>query len=219
MRCAKIPHLDMLLGIAALALLGSCASVNTKVTAVDSYQRLGRQVAVAVLDVANRTKYGARNLSDSAAEILTSELLRSGDFVVIERQRLDEILKEMQIQLSDLSDSGTAVQVGKLLNCKYLLTGTISNFGVKTEGVDLVVSKKKKQTVKVEVDIRMINVESAQVVYSAYGRGEATKTVSSSLGIGGTGGYDETLAGECMRGALGNAVQALIGFLAANPAS
>ncbi len=61
----------------------SCASVQTTVTKVDTYDRLKAQVSVAVMDVMNKTKYGARNLSDAAAEILTSELSRSRNFILV----------------------------------------------------------------------------------------------------------------------------------------
>lgn len=205
------------LAIGLSVLFSACTTIETQDTQVKSYTRLDKQASVAVIDVANRTKYGARTLSDAAAEILTSELLRSGNFIVVERQRLDEILKEMEIQVSDMADNDTAARVGKILNCTYLLTGTISNFGVSTEGVDMIVAKQKVQTVKTEVDIRMIKVETAQIVYSAYGQGITKKTITSGLGVGGSGGYDESLAGETLRIAMGNAVELLTKYLKANP--
>ncbi len=119
----------------------------------------------------------------------------------------------MELQVSDLTDNATAAQVGRILNCTYIITGTISNFGVKTEGVDLILAKQKIQSVKVEVDIQLIKVETAQIVYSAYGDASAQKTISSAVGVGGSGGYDESLAGECLRAALGKAVEDLILYL------
>lgn len=191
-------------------LLAACITSTT--TRVVDYERLPRQIRVAVIDFENKTKYGARRLSDSAAEILVSELSRSGNFIIIERNRLDEVLAELEFQLSDLSEGENAAEVGKILNCEYLISGVISNFGVKTEGKDLLIAKQKIQTVKVEVDLKLIEVETAQIVFSAYGMGQAEKSIGSAFGMGGTGGYDETLAGESLRAAISEAVKRKIDF-------
>jgi curli biogenesis system outer membrane secretion channel CsgG len=182
------------------------------VSSADDYQRLSEQVRVAVIDFENKTKYGARRLSDAAAEILVSELSRSGNFIIVERDRLDEVLAELEFQLSDLSEGENSAEVGKILNVEYLITGVISNFGVKTEGRDMLIAKKKIQTATAEVDLKLIDVETAQIVYSAYGRGEAQKSIGSAFGVGGSGGYDETLAGDSLRAAIAEAVKRKIEF-------
>lgn len=194
-----------LLPLLVLAALTAC--VSTTMSGVDEYERLPEQVRVAVIDFENKTKYGARRLSDAAAEILISELSRSGNYLIVERNRLDEVLKELEFQLSDLSEGANSAQVGKILNVEYLITGVISNFGVKTEGRDMLIAKKKIQTATAEVDLKLIDVETAQIVYSAYGRGEAQKSISTAFGVGGTGGYDETLAGDSLRAAIAEAVK------------
>ena len=60
----------------------------------------------------------------------------------------------------------------------------------------------------------MIDVSTAQIVYSAYGKGVVTRSVGSAFGLGGSGGYDETMAGECLRAAIGEAVERQIEFFA-----
>jgi len=186
--------------------------VTTKSSRVVEYEFLAKQVAVGILAVENKTKYGQRRLADSAADILVSELSRSGNFILIERDKIDEILTELELQISDLTDNSQSAEIGKILNCQYFLTGVISNFGVKTEGQDMIIVQKKIQSVVVEVDIRVIDVETAQIVYSAYGRGEASKTIDNVLGVGGTGGYDESLAVDGLRAALSEAVKRIIGY-------
>jgi len=196
-----------LLSLLVLTALTLASCVSTTMSGVDEYERLPEQVRVAVIDFENKTKYGARRLSDAAAEILISELSRSGNFIIVERNRLDEVLKELEFQLSDLSEGENSAQVGRILNVEYLITGVISNFGVKTEGRDMLIAKKKIQTATAEVDLKLIDVETAQIVYSAYGRGEAEKSIGSAFGVGGTGGYDETLAGDSLRAAIAEAVK------------
>jgi curli biogenesis system outer membrane secretion channel CsgG len=209
MRMLKHGAAPLLLGL-ALLLLASC--VTATVSTVDEYERLPRQIRVAVIDFENKTKYGARRLSDAAAEILISELSRSGNFIIVERNRLDAVLAELEFQLSDLSEGENSAEVGKILNVEYLITGVISNFGVKTEGRDMLIAKQKIQTATAEVDLKVIDVETAEIVFSAYGRGEAQKSIGSTFGVGGTGGYDETLAGDSLRAAIAEAVKRKIEF-------
>jgi len=204
-----------LLSLLVLTALTLASCVSTTMSGVDEYERLPEQVRVAVIDFENKTKYGARRLSDAAAEILISELSRSGNFIIVERNRLDEVLKELEFQLSDLSEGENSAQVGRILNVEYLITGVISNFGVKTEGRDMLIAKKKIQTATAEVDLKLIDVETAQIVYSAYGRGEAEKSIGSAFGVGGTGGYDETLAGDSLRAAIAEAVKRGTDFFSA----
>jgi curli biogenesis system outer membrane secretion channel CsgG len=207
----KLMRLSLLL-LLVLAALSLASCITSTVSSADDYQRLSEQVRVAVIDFENKTKYGARRLSDAAAEILVSELSRSGNFIIVERDRLDEVLAELEFQLSDLSEGENSAEVGKILNVEYLITGVISNFGVKTEGRDMLIAKKKIQTATAEVDLKLIDVETAQIVYSAYGRGEAQKSIGSAFGVGGSGGYDETLAGDSLRAAIAEAVKRKIEF-------
>ncbi|MBN1412030.1 MAG: hypothetical protein JW969_14395 [Spirochaetales bacterium] len=204
----------LIIAIAAFLFAGC---VSTKTSQVTRYDTLDSRKRVAVLDIANKTKYGARELSDSASEILTSELSRSGNFTLIERDQLDKILEELELQLSDITDATQSAKVGQILNCEYLLSGSISNFGVKTEGRDLLIAQQKVQTVVVEVDIKVIKVETSEIVYSAYGMGTAEKVVDNVLGMGGKAGYDESLAAMGLRACMSQVVTDLIRYFKGNP--
>lgn len=200
-----------ILMIVCTMFLFSCVTTST-VVEEKKYARLPEKYNIGIIEFNNKTKYGARRLSDSALEILTTELSRSGNFIVVERARMDKILEEMKLQLSGVTTGENAAEIGKILNCKYLLVGSVSNFGVTTEGKDFIIVQQKIQKVKAEVDIRIIEVETGAIIYSAYGKGEIEKKISSNFGMGGTGGYDETLAGESLRIAIKQSVHDLIDY-------
>jgi hypothetical protein len=44
---------------------------------------------------------------------------------LVERQRLDEILREQELALSDLVEPQAALRIGRILAADYLLTGTV----------------------------------------------------------------------------------------------
>lgn len=53
------------------------------------------------------------------------ELSRIDKLTLVERQRLDAVLKEQELALSDLVDTAKAIAVGKVLAARYILTGSV----------------------------------------------------------------------------------------------
>ncbi len=53
-------------------------------------------------------------------------LSMSNAAVLVDRGNLDQILAEMELQLSGLTDSATAVSVGKILNAEAILSGSVT---------------------------------------------------------------------------------------------
>jgi curli biogenesis system outer membrane secretion channel CsgG len=83
--------------------------------------------AIAIADFDNvDAAIGDPNLGYAVSEIVTQDFQRSGNFVVLERKQLQQILKTMELQLSGLYDSDKAVAIGKLINAQYLMVGSIT---------------------------------------------------------------------------------------------
>jgi hypothetical protein len=62
-------------------------------------------------------------------ESLTTAIVESGQFNVVERNKLKTVLKEMQLGASGLTDSQKASKLGKLLEADIILTGTFADMG------------------------------------------------------------------------------------------
>ena len=52
--------------------------------------------------------------------------------------------------------------------------------------------------------------KTTKVITAITGKGSAQKKISSVMGAGGRGGYDETLEGDALRAAIINVVQKLM---------
>ncbi len=65
------------------------------------------------------------------AEIIHTELLNSGKYSLVERTRLEQILNEQDIQMSDLVDNKTTVKIGEIAKAKTISVGTISELSGK----------------------------------------------------------------------------------------
>lgn len=62
-------------------------------------------------------------LSKGLASMLITDMSANDGFHVVERERLQAILAELELSQSDLTDPATAVKVGKLLNAQRMVTG------------------------------------------------------------------------------------------------
>jgi len=80
-------------------------------------------------------------------ESLTSELVDSGQFVVLERSKLKSVLDEIQLSQSGLTQEPAESMTRKIVNADVLLTGTLAQTG----GDWL-------------VNLRLVNVRTAQVI-------------------------------------------------------
>ncbi|PKL40111.1 MAG: hypothetical protein CVV44_07815 [Spirochaetae bacterium HGW-Spirochaetae-1] len=65
------------------------------------------------------------------SELIRTEMINSGEFIVIERKQMDMILKEQGFQKSGCTDETCAVEVGKLVSAEKILIGTVMKLGDK----------------------------------------------------------------------------------------
>jgi TolB-like protein len=95
---------------------------------------LFREIGLELADVPNATlavsefamKGGKRcPLVDMINESATTELASLRGVKVVERTRLDEVLAEQELAVSDLADTTRAIRIGSLLSAGYIVTGTV----------------------------------------------------------------------------------------------
>lgn len=90
-------------------------------------------------------------------EMLISDLSRVNGITVVERQKLEELNKEMALGLTGLVDESTAPKVGKMLGAAYIMAGSYD------------ISRRN-----VTVTYKVVNVETAVVVAAGTAEGESS---------------------------------------------
>jgi TolB-like protein len=78
------------------------------------------------------------------------EMTKIEHLQVVERDRLDAVMKEQKLSLSDLMDTANAISVGKVLSARFILTGSV-----------IVMPS------SVVIFARIVNVETAEVESAA----------------------------------------------------
>jgi TolB-like protein len=88
------------------------------------------QITVAIGDFENNTGlFYLDAWEKSIPDYLKSTLSKSERLIIVERTRLEEVLKEQALSMTGLVDTSTAQRIGTLLGAAYVISGTISQSG------------------------------------------------------------------------------------------
>jgi len=124
------------------------------------------------------------------SDMLITDLVRSGRFNVLERDRMDAILAEQKLQVDGLTDvSQTALTLGKLLNAELVVFGLVTS--VTQSKIDRFSYDVLRS--EVSVDVRVVNATTGQVVISETAKGSAEDkiiTTASGTVVKGATDYD-----------------------------
>lgn len=132
-----------------------------------------------------------------ALDILSSKLASSGKFILLEREDLDVLVAE-------------AGEGMNKIGADYIILGSITEYGRKAEGEQKFLSSTKTQTVEAGVSIRLVEAATGLIIYSDEAKGFAETSSRTTLGFGGTAGFDATLSDKAISAALSQLVENII---------
>ena len=171
-------------------------------------------------------------LGKQASDQFITLVVRSDRFSLIERMRLNDMLKEQGMK--GVVDPEELAKPGKVRGIDYLFFGAITNFRVKASkekiggGVfDSIIgelapvkfdSTKTEVEIQVGVDIRLVNTTTGEIVASEFGEVKRTDVASAwglkILGIGGDAKnnvtIDEDSKGKILRWALDESYRKMV---------
>ncbi|MBR4903749.1 MAG: hypothetical protein IKZ53_03690 [Selenomonadaceae bacterium] len=115
------------------------------------------------------------NAGKTASEYLIQRLFQVGKFNIMDRTLVEEQIKASNLNTTGLIDPDTAKKIGKILGADYLVYGnvndvTLSETGGGTAGVGLDISK---ITVKAHLIVRVMEVETGNIISAAKGEGKS----------------------------------------------
>ena len=148
---------------------------------------------IAVLEFKNKAdnQYWWNGGAEAMQDVFVTELVKSGKFRVMDREALSAVMREKNLALSGDIDPATAVRAGKLMGVKYLLTGSVTEYGLDSAGGSgrsiggLPSFSVKKKTFTAAANARLIDAETGEIVWADEARGEES---SRKIRVGGFGG-------------------------------
>jgi len=195
----------------------------------------GRKKRVAVFDfdyatvmTSSAAVFGTNvDVGKGIADLLVRNLVQDGTYSVIERKAMDKILAEQNFSNSDRANPNSAAKLGKLLGVDAIIVGSITQFGNETKntnvggagggwyGAGIGGFHQKKSKAIVVVDARIVNIDTAEIMGVADGKGESQRESTSLLGGGGGwhgwgGGAVDFGSSDFQQTILGEAVSAAV---------
>jgi len=207
----------------ALIFTSACSSMKTVTTAEDtttprayaSGLDLGPRKKVAITKFENLTRFGKRRLGDYLSNVLSTELAKTNRFVLLEREAVDQIFEQVKLSQAGLTE-GTLEQI-QLLDADFIIAGAVTHYAVSTSGSSNVLTQSKTQKAEVAAEVRIINVRTGEIILAETGKSVAEKKFSKVLGMGESGGYDESLEMDAFRAAVVKMTENIISSLDKRP--
>jgi curli biogenesis system outer membrane secretion channel CsgG len=200
-------------------------------------QPQGRKKRVAIFDFDYATVQSSTSalfgtnvdVGKGISDLLVKFLVQDGSYSVIERKAMDKILTEQNFSNSDRANPASAAKLGKLLGVDAIIVGSITQFGNDTKNTNIGggggnwggfgvggIGRKKSKAI-VAVDARIVDIDTAEILGVASGKGESERDSTSLLGGGGNwhgwgGGnvdfgssdFQQTIIGEAVNKAVQN---------------
>lgn len=227
----------MLFGFAAVTEVGAQPEGPTTDAAAQKVQRpqpeadhyMGpkKRIAVAKFDAVGSftAQYGGWDIGGGLSAQLTTALVNSGRFIVVERADLANVLREQEMSIKKVVSKESAAQVGHVLGAQLLVHGSVTEFDQQAGGGGLHIGVASgifggglgSRTTHgvVGMDIRLIDTTTGQVVQSHRAEAKISATgVSADINVRNVtfGGEDfqKTVLGQATRQAIEQAVAFII---------
>ena len=115
------------------------------------------------------------NAGKASSEYLLQRLFEVGKFNVMDRTLVEDKIQAAGLKTTGLIDPDTAKKIGEILGVEYLVYGnvndvTVSENGASTLGVGIDIST---ITVKAHIIVRVMEIETGQIIGSAKGEGKS----------------------------------------------
>jgi curli biogenesis system outer membrane secretion channel CsgG len=187
-----------------------------------------KRVAVLDFDFASVQRWWEHNwdIGAGVSDLIVKNLVKDGTYSVIERRALDAVLAEQDFSNSDRANASSAAQIGKILGVDAIIVGSITQFGTEKKktgigglagtfggwGAGKVGTSKGKAVVA--IDARVVDIDTAEILAVAEGKGESSRSGLLLGGFGSGGGgfgggaidmsssdFRETILGEATHSA------------------
>lgn len=168
-----------------------------------------------------------QDIGRGISDLLVNQLVNDGNYRVIERQALDKVLNEQNFSNSNRADATTAAKIGRVLGVDAIVTGDITQFGRDDQnksvggaggrwgGYGLGGVGVHKAKAVVEITARIVDVNTGEILASATGHGESSRSGTNLLGGGSSGwtngaghvdmsssNFGQTIIGEAVKGSV-----------------
>lgn len=170
---AGFEQASRLLGVLLLAFVASAAAAPK----------------IAVVDF-DTNQYSAQLAGAQLADYIVDELVNTGLFEVVEREKLASVMREIGFSQSGMVDPSGASQMGRLLGARYILTGRVISMGAEEKAFSGYGIHTSNTVLTLNVSVRIVNGETGSVDFSGRTTTQRTINQAGGLSVRSTNAYD-----------------------------
>lgn len=212
---------------------GTETEVTTLGPVAECQGKLKASIAISRFDnKAPNAGYYNFDIGDGMADQLTTALVKTGCYRVVDRQNLKGVMDEMGLQNSGLVDKSTTSRIGKLVGADLIVTAAITEFQDNSSGSSTgigggagtgylgaaaaILNSQKKA--HMAVDLRITDVQTSEIISVVAVKGTATDVKFGAAlnaffpvatGLGELGSWENTPRGAALRQVIEKSVSAI----------
>lgn len=197
----------------AICVLVAVAAMIGNIPVADAAS--GKKIKVAVFDFQNNSTWSwwGDRLGEAANDEFVTQLVNSGQFTVVERQKLQAILAEQGLGASGAVQASSAAKIGKLIGAQLIFTGSITAFSIKRTGASFMGVGANTAKADSKLDVRMIDTSTGEILMVATGEGHKTTGGVNIKSFDFQNQFDEGVATEALRPAIEQCTQHVLAQL------
>ena len=177
------------------------------------------QIEFRALDSEYNTFVGAGGGTTAATaafiDMVATALVKTNKFDVVERDRVGTVVAEQSGIAQGTSQPNFNFQGANAVD--YILTGAITEYGIREEGVDIGRfggSSMASQTARMAVDIRVLDVSTGQIGFAETISAEVSS--AGGVGFGGFSSAQATSEGDFLGQAMRKTAQGVVNLIVSN---
>lgn len=170
------------------------------------------KLRVAVIDFENNSTWhwwGDR-LGRAAADVFVTDMVETGQFSMIERDKVQALLAEQNFGASGRVTPQTAAKIGQMLGVDLMLTGSVSQFSISRTGGGVRGVSLGVTTGKVVLQARLINTSTGEIVLAAEEQNSKRLVGARVRSINFEQEFDYGMANEIMHPAVEKMVEQIV---------
>ena len=138
-----------------------------------------KQVRLGVMKFLSRTEGLSTDQAAAVGDVFARMLTSSRTISVIERDQLDAIASEHQLVMSGMVTDESAVKIGKIAGCQYMILGAVTNIEKSESSTNVFIFGTSKQSAVATIDVRVVDVETTEVKLSLSETGTSSQKGTS----------------------------------------
>lgn len=121
-------------------------------------------IRLGVMKFLSRAEGVTEQQAAAIGDIFARILANSKSLIIVERDRIEDIANEHKLAQSGSFEDNEVLELGKLISCKYMLLGAVTQLERKTSATDIWILSETHQDVLATIDVRIVDVETSKVI-------------------------------------------------------